>query len=212
MSSAKSIVDVQLEHLLQMVTQHREKRCAKIQQLAEQKATLLISKAHQAARHRMHEANITLRENMDLQLHSTAARLQTKKRLARQRADEQLLESGWLLVEKSLQRAWQQKEQRIRWVDNLTSLAISRLTSPHWIIEYPVDWASEEQKSLLQRLQKELGQPPQMQADSSITAGLRFCADGSCVDGTAEGLMHEKSSVESTFLTVIHKQREAGHG
>ena len=64
----------------------------------------------------------------------------------------------------------------------------------------------------MQHLHKELGQRPQLQVDPSITAGLRICAAGTCVDGTVAGLMHEKSRVESTLLTAIHKRRDAAHG
>lgn len=212
MSRPKNIVDAQVQHLLNMVEQHRQKSCAKIHLLAQEKSAELISKAHAAAQNRMHEFNISLRGSIDRQLSSTVARLQTQKRLARQQSDEALLETGWTLMKTSLQQLWQQTDTRAQWIDNLVTLAMAKLVSPHWQIEHPVDWAKEERHTLQKRLQEQLGQLPELKSDANISAGLRLCAAGSCIDGTVVGLMHEKSLIEAKILMSIHKHGNADHG
>lgn len=212
MSDPKSIVDAQLQYLLKLVQQHQEKSCAKIKVLAQEKAAELKSKAHGAARNRMHEFNISLRGSIDRQLSSTAARLQTQKRLARQQSDEELLETGWTLIKTSLEQLWQQADTRTQWIDNLLKLATAKLVSPYWQIEHPTDWEDDECLKLQEHLHKQLGQLPDLKADATISAGLRLCAAGSCIDGTVEGLMHEQSQVEAKILRSIHKHGNADHG
>ena len=212
MSSPNSIVDAQVQYLLKLVEQHRQKSCTKIQALAQEKAAELISKAHGAARNRMHDFNINLRGEIDRQLSSTEARLQTQKRLARQQSDEELLDSGWSLMQTSLEQFWQQADTRRQWIDNLVTLATAKLVSPHWQIEHPADWATEERHTLQKLLQEQLGQLPEFKSDSNISAGLRLCATGSCIDGTVVGLMHEKSWIEAKLLMVLHKHGNADHG
>jgi len=212
MSSPKNIVDAQVQHLLNLVEQHREKSCARMQVLAQEKAAELISKAHGAARNRMHEFNISLRGSIDHQLSSAEARLQTQKRLARQQSDDELLKTGWTLMKTSLEQLWQQADTRTQWIDNLVNLSTAKLVSPYWQIEHPADWANEERHTLQKLLQEQLGQLPELKADSNISAGLRLCAAGSCIDGTVEGLMHEKSWIEAKILRSIHKHGNTDHG
>ena len=211
MSSPKNIVDAQVQHLLNLVEQHRQKSCAKIQLLAQEKAAELISKAHGAARNRMHDFNINLRGSIERQLNSTEARLQTQKRLARQQSDEELLETGWTLMKTSLEQLWQQAETRTQWIDNLVNLATAKLVSPHWQIEHPADWPNEERHTLQKLLQQQLGHLPELKTNANISAGLRLCAACSCIDGTVEGLMHEKPRIEAKILTSIHKHGNADY-
>ena len=212
MSKPQSIVDAQLEHLLNLVEQNREESCTKIQILAQDKAVKLISKAHSTARNRMHEFNISLRGSIDQQLSSTEARMQTQKRLARQQSDEELLVTGWTLMKTSLEQLWQHTESRTQWIDNLVNLALEKLASPHWQIEHPSDWATGERRTLQELLQNKLGHLPVLKADESISAGLRLCAANSCIDGTINGLMHDKPRIEARMLTSFHKYGNADLG
>jgi hypothetical protein len=211
-STPKSIVDAQVQHLLSAVEHYRSTRCAKIREQARTKANALISKAHKAARSRMHDDNVSTRVATHHLLTSTEARLQTRKRLARQQSDEELLEASWIMLEESLHRQWQQAGTRKQWVDNLVDQAMARLVSPHWRIEHPVDWPEQERTALQIQLDDRLGHLPEMEANPEIRAGLRLCTEGTCVDGTADGLMHERTRIEALMLATIHKHGDANHG
>ena len=211
MSTPKSIVDAQIQHLQNVVERHRATACEKIQLLAQTRADELISKAHENSRRRMHEDNVETREKEHRQLASAEAQIQTRKRLARQHSDEELLRSGWKLLKESLERQWQQADTRKPWIDNLIGQALATLVSPHWHIEHPVDWAEEERMALQRRLHEQLGHAPELEAIADISAGLRLCTGGTCVDGTTDGLMHERTRIEALMLAAIHKHGDADH-
>jgi len=211
MSTPKSIVDAQIQHLQNVVEHHRATACEKIQLQARTKSHELISKAHENARRRMHEDNVETREKENRQLASAVAQIQTQKRLARQQSDEELLRTSWKLLKESLERQWQQADTRKQWLDNLIGQALATLVSQHWRIEHPVDWAAEERTALQIRLQEQLGHSPEMDAVTDISAGLRLCTEGTCVDGTTDGLMHERTRIEALMLAAIHKHGDADH-
>jgi len=211
MSTPKSIVDAQIQHLQNVVEHHRATACEKIQLLAQTKAHGLISKAHENSRRRMHEDIVETREKEHRQLASAEAQIQTRKRLARQHSDEELLRTSWKLLKESLQRRWQQADTRKQWIDNLIGQALATLVSQHWRIEHPADWAEEERTALQMRLHEQLGHAPELEAIADISAGLRLCTGGTCVDGTTDGLMHERTRIEALMLAAIHKHGDADH-
>ena len=211
MSTPKSIVDAQIQHLQNVVEHHRATACEKIQLLAQTKAHEMINKAHENSRRRMHEDNVETREKEHRQLASAEAQIQTRKRLARQQSDEELLQSGWRLLKASLERQWQQADTRKQWIDNLIGQALATLVSQHWRIEHPADWAEEERTALQKRLHEQLGHAPELEAIADISAGLRLCTGGTCVDGTTDGLMHERTRIEALMLAAIHKHGDADH-
>jgi vacuolar-type H+-ATPase subunit E/Vma4 len=207
----KSIIDAQVQHLLNVVEDHRATRYEEIQEQAQKNAHAIISKAHKDARQRMHDDNVETRENANRQLASTEAQLQTQQRLARQQSDEKLLQASWKLLKASLERQWQQPDIRKQWVDNLTRQALATLVSPHWRIEHPADWADEECIALQMQLHEQLDHTPELEPVTDISAGLRLCAEGTCVDGTADGLMHERTRIEALMLAAIHQHGDADH-
>ena len=159
----------------------------------------------------MHEDIVEIREKEHRQLASAEARIQTRKRLARQQSDEEMLQTSWKLLKESLERQWQQAGARKQWIDNLIERALATLVSPHWRIEYPVDWAEAERTALQGRLQGQLGHAPELEVAADISAGLRLCTGGTCVDGTTDGLMHERTRIEALLLAAIHKHVIADH-
>lgn len=211
MSSPKSIIDAQVQHLLNVVEKQRAERCKEILDQAQNDAHAIIDKAHKDARRRMHDDNLETREKANQQLASTEAQLQTRKRLARQQSDEELLQSSWGLLKESLERQWQQPGTRKQWVENLIDQALATLVSPHWRIEHPADWAEEERIALQMHLLEQLDHAPELQPDADISAGLRLCTEDTCVDGTANGLLHKRSHIEALMLAAIHKHGDSEH-
>ncbi|MEA1888909.1 MAG: hypothetical protein U9N50_03905 [Pseudomonadota bacterium] len=211
MSTPKSIVDAQIQHLLNVVERHRAAACEKVQRQSRTKAHELISRTHQNARRRMHEDIVETREREHRQLASAEAQTQTRKRLARQQSDEELLRTSWKLLKASLERQWQQADTRKLWIDNLIDQALATLVSQHWRIEHPADWAEEERIVLQRRLHEQLGHSPELDAVTDISAGLRLCTGGTCVDGTTDGLMHQRTRIEALLLAAIHKHGDADH-
>lgn len=211
MSDPESIIDAQVQHLLNVVEEHRAARYEEIQDQARNDAHAIVSKAHKDARRRMHDDNVETREKANRHLASTEAQLQTEKRLARQQSDEKNLQASWKLLSESLDRQWQQPDTRKQWVDNLISQAMATLVSPHWRIEHPADWPEEELIALQMQLHEQFNHAPELEPAADISSGLRLFAEGTCVDGTADGLMHERTRIEALILAAIHQHDDADH-
>lgn len=95
------------------------------------------------------------------------------------------------------------RRQFCRYVDDVS----------HWL---PADWRAALQAlkrlpalpALQLRLQKQLAHAPHFEVKSTITAGLRICAGGACVDGSADGLLRERLAIEAVLLARINEHRD----
>ncbi len=207
MNKTTSVVDAQLQHLLEVVERNRDERCRALLAEARTQARLLVEKAHREARVRLHQKVLETREKVRLQLASAQAQRETRLRLQRHRADRALLTRTWQpLTEKMLQR-WRQADARQLWIDNLVEQASTLLVDRNWHIEHPLDWPASERAELEARLGKDLGSKPGFAARAEIEAGLRICAGAACVDGTLEGLLRDRSRIEALLLATLNECR-----
>ena len=207
MSESGPVVSAQLKHLLAVVEQRRSERCREVLDKAHEQARQLIKQAYRDERQRMHRELGEIRQKRRQQMVSVVAQRQTRKRQRRQQADEELLTTTWLGLHEALLHCWQDSLMRQRWVDDLVDQAASVLVDSHWLIEHPVDWPAQERSALQLRLQKRLAHAPHFEVKSAITAGLRICADGACVDGSVDGLLRQRLAIEAVLLARINGSR-----
>jgi hypothetical protein len=207
MSESGPVVSAQLKHLLAVVEQRRSERCRAVMDQAHEQAREMVKQAYRDARQRMHRELGEIRQKRRQQMVSVVARRQTRKRQRRQQADEELLATTWLNLHAALQHRWRDSLMRERWVEDLVNQAASVLVDRHWVIEHPFDWPAQERSALQLRLQKQLAYAPQFEASSTITAGLRICAGGACVDGSTDGLLRERLAIEAVLLARINEHR-----
>ena len=209
MNEPDSLVDLQLQHLLEVVEKHRKERCQTLLDEADAQARQLRKRAWREGRTRLHQAVLDNRELLRRQLASAQARQQTQLRMQRQREDQALLERTWLLLYDKLQQRWQQADSRRLWIDELLVQAAATLIDPHWHIEHPADWPQTEQDSMATRLHAELGQAPVFSVQPGITAGLNICAGDACIDATTRGLLQARERIEAMMLAALNDYRGA---
>jgi hypothetical protein len=207
MSESGPVVGAQMKHLLTVVEQRRSERCKDVLDKAHEQAQQLIKQAYRDERQRMHRELGETRQQLHQQMVSVVARRQTGKRQRRQRADEELLTTTWLNLHEALLHRWRDSVMRQQWVDGLVEQAAAVLVDRHWLIEHPFDWPAQERSALQLRLQKQLAHTPHFEVKSTIAAGLRICADGACVDGSADGLLRERLAIEAVLLARINQYR-----
>ena len=208
MSESGPVVGAQLKHLLAVVERRRSERCKKVLDAAHEQAQQLIKQAFRDARRRMHLELDEIRQKRRQQMVSLVAQRQTRKRQRRQRADEELLTSTWLDLREALLHRWRDAALRRRWVEDLVVQADLVLVDKHWLIEHPFEWPAQERSALQLRLQKQLAHTPHFEVKSSITAGLRVCAGGACVDGSVDGLLRQRLAIEAALLARINEHRD----
>jgi DNA primase len=209
MSAAKPIVDAQLQHLLEIVDRRREEHCAGVREEAQAQARQIVRQARRETRSRAHENLLELREQIRQQLVSADARQRTRQRQQRQQVEQALINTAWQQLPGALQRLWNDRNRRRRWVNELVRQAAATLIDAHWCIEHPPDWPGQECNDLKARLSNEFDCFPSFEAQSTVVAGLRISAGGACVDGSIGGLLQGRTRIEAMLLARIREQR--GH-
>lgn len=208
MNEPRPVLNAQLQQLLGLVEQYRQERCAEILDKGREQGDEVVRRAFHEARTRMHQAVLALRAHMGQQIASAEAQLQTRNRQRRQEADQQLLLQGWQQLHQVLLQRWQNSTTRAAWVEKVFNEATERLTRCAWEIEYCEDWPPAEVDALCVRIDGYTGQRPACKPQADIQAGVRICAAGACLDGTAAGLLADRSRIESLLLAEVHKLRD----
>lgn len=206
MSAAKTMVDAQLQHLLEVVDRRREEHCARVREEAQAQARQIVRQARRETRSRAHEDLLGLREQIRQQLVSADARWQTRQRQQRQQVAQALINAAWQQLHDALQRLWDDRDTRRRWVDELVRQASTTLLDAHWCIEHPPAWPGQECNDLKARLSNEFDCFPGFEAQSAVTAGLRITAGGACVDGSIDGLLQGRTRIEAMLLARFREQ------
>ena len=202
MSTSSSILDKKVRHLLDVVTQHRDEKCAAIRVNAEAEARALLRTAWREARERMHGELAEIRRRVEHALASHEAQHQTRARQQRQVDDSELLVAARAALQAALLQRWQQPASRQQWCEALVNAAVTTLDDKVWTVEHPADWPMSEHEALLQHINAVCGKMPRLQAKSGISAGLRICADGTCMDATIDGLLHDQERIDAELLAL----------
>ena len=202
MSTSSSILDKKVRHLLDVVTQHRDEKCAAIRVNAEAEARALLRTAWREARERMHGELAEIRRRVEHALASHEAQLQTRARQQRQVDDSELLVAARAALQAALLQRWQQPVSRQQWCEALVNAAVTTLDGKVWTVEHPADWPMSEHEVLLQHINALCGKMPRLQAKAGISAGLRICTDGTCMDATIDGLLHDRDHIDAELLAL----------
>ena len=204
MNELASVVDAQVEALLQLIEDYRERQCRQILDHARIEARRAVRDAHREARARMRKAVEEERARSREKIISTEAQLQTQRRQGQQQADTVLLQQAWSALQKRLLARWQDAGSRRTWVAALMCQARAVLPAKRWQIEHPLGWRTQEALGPDGELtgQEEL---PVFVETPEISAGLRIRAEEVCLDGTPTGLLASRAEVEAQLLAQFHR-------
>jgi len=197
-----------LAEMLRLVESDAQARCREIAARAQREAHSLRRVAHAGARERMRRHVQELKALRDRETGRARAALATAHRQQQQRGDRTLLETGWALLRAALARRWQEPAGRRRWIDYLTQRALARLPRGQWTLVCPAGWDRAEREALGKPLTTALGMTPEWKEDRGITAGLRLCAGGACLDGTLDGLLVDRAAVEALLLAELGEEKK----
>jgi hypothetical protein len=206
MNEFTSVIGAQVEALLQLVKDYRERRCGEILEHARVEAATAIEHAHRVARARMRKAVEEERARSQEKIISTQARLQTQRRQGQQKADAVLLRQAWDALQQRLIARWQDGGSRRTWVRALLRQARAVLPARKWQIEHPVGWRTQEALGPESELRAQGdGELPAFVETPEISAGLRIRSDKVCLDGTPAGLLASRAEVEAQLLAEFHR-------
>lgn len=201
MTKPGTIIDAQLEHLLEVVNSHRDERCNKIRSEAHQQAREIVRQAYRDARQRLHRDIQESREQMQRSVASAKAKQKTQARLHKQQADIQFLDMAWQQLQDMLTTRWQSPDTRKSWVEKIFLQACQALFEKSWQVEYPADWPDSEKSWLSEQIREHTGNPPDMCPVDNISAGIRISSGGASVDGSIAGLLADRLRIDSELLS-----------
>lgn len=199
-----------LEHLLGVVVESREKRCAEVREKAQAQVREIVRQAHTRGRIRMHHHVIAMREKHRLRVASAHARNQTLLRQQHQKEDRAILDIAWPLLRDAMRALWKDPDARRKWLEAAISSASSSLREHDWLIEHPADLSQEEKNDINHALVHGRHRAPGMTASGDIEAGIRIVAHGTVIDATLDGLLKQKTMIEARMIARI-KQAAARH-
>jgi vacuolar-type H+-ATPase subunit E/Vma4 len=207
MTTPESIVDAQVDHLLQVVKQYENKHCDKLRKRAGIQAERIVEGAYKKARERTMRSVEEARSQSIQDLKMAEASLQTQIRLARHKLDEAFLEQAWIQLRDALCARWQDAELRNQWISEIVNEADASLISREWSLECPDSLSDTECEQLKAQLDTLGLDSLEMKPGDDMNAGLRICAGGACIDGSVEGLLRQKARIEEMFLASIYSKQ-----
>jgi restriction endonuclease len=196
------------QHLLEVVERYRAEKCEALLEQAQQQARQLVRESYAEARSRARRGIAQVRQQSRDRIAAAEAHHQTRIRQQRQAENSKLLAGLWQPLQEELQLRWQQPEARHEWVEAVVAKALASLRASAWQVEHPPQWPQPERDTLRRELQEtELSFVP----CSDVRAGLRICAGGACVDGSVQGLLRDRTRIESLLLARLNRQCETQH-
>jgi cell division septum initiation protein DivIVA len=199
-SAVTSVLDAQVDAMLQRVRSHRERRAAEMRTATERQAAEIVQGARAEARQSLHRAVTRERARTAQGLRQAEARAELESRRRAQLETRALLGHMWEHIAEALEGRWRTDVQRDAWIAAAVGEAARLLTGQAWNIEHATGVSSEDRRrgEALARAAGATG--VEWRLDAQTRAGLRVRAPGACLDATTEGLLAHREDIEAAFL------------
>ena len=214
-SMPSSIVDAQVQRLLEIVNDYQEQQCDKILEHARSQSRKIVRQAYRNARLRLHHDIQESRLSMEQELSAARAKQHTFLMQQRHREDQEFLNQAWQVLAEKLVQRWSNQKQRQIWIQNIITIALKALPAKNWQVDHPVDWSRAEQKEFAKTVNDVSSHEVNFNGVEDISAGVRINADSALVDGTVQGLMVDRSRIESEILAqrqdyLVRHEKQSG--
>jgi len=202
LNPANLIPAAQSDALLQEIEQQTREECSTLVTAAEREAHAIVAQARTTARKRMHEAIEGLRREGGRRLARANAQVETEARQRAQRSAVDVIVRAWPLLVDALATRWSDPAGRLAWIGAAARHARDRLRADTWIVEHPIDWNAEDQRSLgLSLGPRDVA--VSFVADHNLNAGLRIKAAEATLDASVQGLLADRSDIAGMLLAEI---------
>ena len=165
-----SIVDAQLQRLLEIVEEFKTKQCEILLEQASQKSKQVVNHSYHNARTRLHLHILEERQQLQQSLAAVRAKQHTFVMQQKHQASRQLLNDSWELLTSKLVQRWKNPDQRKLWVQSVVDVAMASLPADEWQIEYGAEWEKPEQKQLLDYIAEHSDRKVTVKTGSDIVA------------------------------------------
>ncbi len=205
MTQADSIVEAQMQHMLEVIDEYRQHESKIILAEAKTQVSDVVNKAYADTRQRLRQSILQERIRIREAITSAQAQLDTRTRQQQQKKDQSSLTKAWTLLQQQLTQSWQHAETQEQWLTMALNQATKVLPHAAWVIHHSPSWSPKE-NNFAQQVEQQTRYTPVFRTDENINAGLRISYESACVDATLDGLLHDRSRIESMLLINIHQQ------
>ena len=194
------MLDVQVQAMLQRVSQHRERRTGEIHAAAARQAEEIVRGARAEARANLHAAVARERARLAQGLRQAGARAELELRQRAQLQTRTLLGEMWEVIGAALEARWRTPPLRTAWIRAAMQQAALLLGGLSWRIEH-AEGVSAQDRAQGEELARTHAGDVAWQLEPQLRAGLRVRAPGACLDASIEGLLRRREDVEAAFLS-----------
>jgi hypothetical protein len=194
-----SVLEVQVDALLERVAERRARRVSEIRTSTEAQIREIMRAARAEARASLHQAVVRERTRMAQGLRQAEAHAELESRQRAQLETLTLLRSMWEHLGAELAERWSGARPRGAWIAAALKQAGELFPGRAWRIEHAAG-VSPEDRPLGEALARAAGASVEWVADTGLRAGLRVRAGPACVDASLDGLLAERADIEALFL------------
>lgn len=207
MTSQTSILGLQVEALLEEVKRQEGRRCQEIITTAERAARSLQEETRRELHRKRRQAVADERQRRRHALLEATSRIETRAQSSAHARYEKVLDAAWSRLVTALEDRWRQPDSRRAWCEMLVAEASAALGGGSWTVEHPADWNADDESRLVADCDARAVPAPDFIADPGIRAGVRIRLEDACVDGTLDGLLADRRSVEARILGTWERLR-----
>jgi hypothetical protein len=207
MTAHAGILGLQVDALLEEVKRQEGRRCQEIITAAERAARDLQEETRRELHRKRRQAVADERQRRRHALLEATSRIETREQSSAHARYERVLDAAWPRLVTALAHRWRQPDSRQDWCEMLVDEASAALGGSTWTVEHPADWNADDESQLLAACDARAVPAPKFLADPGIRAGVRIRLDDACVDGTLDGLLADRRSVEARILGAWERLR-----
>lgn len=200
-----SIVDAQLQRLLEVVNNYQQQACATLMQQAQEQSSHIVRQAYQQARMRFKQDIQESRQQMEASLFAAKAKQHTFMMQQKHQVDREFLDKAWELLKIQLGSRWSNLHSRVLWIQKLANVAQDILSADQWLVEYPEGLPENEKQEIQRVVADTFSRSCQFCENADLSAGIRIKADDAIIDGSISGLLADKVGIESSFLSICRE-------
>ncbi len=189
--------------LLKLVEEYRDGECRSLLEAARTEAADLVRQAYRRERARLHERVVAERAGARARINAARAERDTRERAGGERADARLLAAAWPRLRETLMERWRDPSQRRAWVASVLAQAERVLPAGTWTLRHAPDGPASDWQALARDLTARLHIEPRLVADGAIAAGVTVECGGAILDGSLEGLLKDRTRIESRLLAIL---------
>lgn len=210
MSEIDSIAGTQLNALLELVKQSREKHCREVLDNARAEADRIRRAARKQAREKISQTVRDERQRMNNEVRMAEAEIETEQRRRGRRRELALLKAGRKALAEALEARWQEPANRRLWaqgalIETATIVRSTTVRAREWTMEHPVDWAEEEIDPIVQYAQQHFQATVRPQPSEALGAGVRIRSQGVLIDMSIAGLLANEQTMEGELLAEFNR-------